>query len=364
MKTRTLLLLSALILGGSLVAWRSLNLQFERRAPAGAETVSLLVPPGTPVTIVGRMLAENQLIGSLVQFRLYCKLHGCELQAGLFELPRGAGIAQLVEMLRRGDAATRTVTIPEGRASWEIFHILHQAYPELDSLRWENRVHDSAFAAGLGVPGGSLEGYLFPDTYNLPWDTTEDELLMILVHHFFDTWESLPREDSPVFRDHGLKGTVTLASIIEEETAAEIERTRIAGVFWNRVQRGMPLGADPTVRFIYRSLTGPIYKSQLDSNSPYNTRKFTGLPPGPISNPGRASLKAALQPAKTPDLYFVAKENGTREHFFATNLQDHNKFRESAAANRTGAAMGTGVGTALEMGTGLGTGNAQTTRAK
>jgi UPF0755 protein len=339
MKNRAILLLLLLLLVGTLIGWTRLNHRFGLRAPAGAEIVAVDIPPGTPVTVVGRLLAEKRLVGSLLEFRLYCKLHACELQAGHFELPRGAGITQLVGMLKRGETASRKVTIPEGRASWEIFHILHQAYPNLDSSVWEQRVHDSAYAASLGVPGNSLEGYLFPDTYSLPWDSFEEELIQILVRHFFDTWESLPREESPVFRAHGLGGTVTLASIVEEETAAEIERTRIAGVFWNRVQRGMPLGADPTVRFIFRTLTGPIYKSQLDSDSPYNTRKFVGLPPGPISNPGKASLKAALQPAKTADLYFVAKDDGSREHFFTTNLQDHNRFKETAAVNRNSAAQ-------------------------
>ena len=97
---------------------------------------------------------------------------------------------------------------------------------------------------------------------------------------------------------------------------------------------GMPLGADPTVRFVFRNLTGPIYRSQLNSDSPYNTRKQRGLPPGPISNPGKKALVAALNPNNTPFLYFVAKDDGSREHFFTTNLRDHNKFKDIAARNR------------------------------
>jgi UPF0755 protein len=105
-------------------------------------------------------------------------------------------------------------------------------------------------------------------------------------------------------------------------------------VFHNRLRIGMPLGADPTVRFIFRNLTGPIYKSQLNSNSPYNTRKFKGLMPGPISNPGRKAIEAALFPAKTEALYFVAKDDGSMTHFFSSNLADHNKYKDVAAKNR------------------------------
>ena len=127
---------------------------------------------------------------------------------------------------------------------------------------------------------------------------------------------------------------LTLASVVEEETGIPEERPLIAGVFHNRLRIGMPLGADPTVRFIFKNLTGPIYKSQLNSDNPYNTRKFKGLMPGPISNPGRKAIEAALYPANTEALYFVAKDDGSMTHFFSKNLADHNKYKDVAAKNR------------------------------
>ncbi|GBU26241.1 aminodeoxychorismate lyase [Fibrobacteria bacterium R8-3-H12] len=125
-----------------------------------------------------------------------------------------------------------------------------------------------------------------------------------------------------------------MASVVEEEAAVPQEQVQIAGVFLNRLRIGMPLGADPTVRFIFRNLTGPIYKSQLESNNPYNTRKFAGLMPGPISNPGRAAIEATLFPAQTESLFFVAKDDGSRGHFFSKTLSQHNSYKNTAAKNR------------------------------
>ena len=129
---------------------------------------------------------------------------------------------------------------------------------------------------------------------------------------------------------------VTLASIVEEESSLASERPQVAGVYYNRVRMNWPLGADPTVRFIFRNMSGPIYKSQLNSDHPYNTRnpKNKGLPPGPISSPGQESLQATLYPDKTPYLYFVGKDDGSRAHFFCTNLACHNKYKEIASRNR------------------------------
>jgi UPF0755 protein len=302
---------------------------------ADAPTTLLEIPKGSGGAKISRILQDKGFVKSPLEWKIFCKMRDCsKLQAGVFEVREGTGLEHVVEKIREGRSATRKVVIPEGRASWEIFSLLKQSYPKLDSLRWEELVHSSTFAKELGVPHSTLEGFLFPDTYPMPWQADEKDLIRIMVRSFFKTWEALPKEKSEVYRKHGFLGTVTLASVVEEETAVEKERTRIAGVFWNRLQKGWPLGADPTVRFIFRSLTGPIYKSQLNSDNPYNTRKFKGLPPGPVSNPGKASLQAALMPGETDALYFVGKDDGSREHFFTTRLQDHNKYKDVAAKNR------------------------------
>ena len=227
------------------------------------------------------------------------------------------------------------ITIPEGRASWEIPAYLQKAYPDLSADRWNKLVQDPKFARSLGIEANSLEGYLLPDTYPFPIDADEETILKQMVAANLKVRDEMQKKPGSMWNTLGSWHKVlTLASVVEEETGIPEERPLIAGVFHNRLRIGMPLGADPTVRFIFKNLTGPIYKSQLNSDSPYNTRKFKGLMPGPISNPGRKAIEAALFPAKTEALYFVAKDDGSMTHFFSKNLSDHNRYKDVAAKNR------------------------------
>ena len=227
------------------------------------------------------------------------------------------------------------MTIPEGRASWEIPAYLKKAFPDLNEDRWNKLVQDPKFAQSLGVDANSLEGYLLPDTYPFAIDANEETIIRQMVAANLKLRDEMKDKPNSKWATLGnWHKVLTLASVVEEETGKPDERFLIAGVFHNRLEIGMPLGADPTVRFIFRNLTGPIYKSQLNSDSPYNTRKFKGLMPGPISNPGRKAIEAALFPADTKALYFVAKDDGSGTHFFSSTLTDHNKFKDVAAKNR------------------------------
>lgn len=334
-KKRLLFFTLAVFLGVALALSDQSRTRWNRTAPELAHLRTVQIASGSTPAQVGRLLIEGGWASGKLDWRLFCAIRGCDgLKAGNYEFADKEGLAHVVEAIQKGKIATRKVTVPEGRASWEIFSLLKRHYPALDSARWEALVHDPAFAGTLGVRANSLEGYLLPDTYPLPAVADEAQLLKFLVQSFERTWKSLPVEESPVYKRYGKHGVVTLASIVEEEAATPGERGRIAGVFWNRLQRNISLGADPTVRFIFRSLSGPIYQSQLDSDSPYNTRKFKGLPPGPISNPGRDALLAALRPDRTDDIFFVAKDDGSREHFFAPTLAKHNEYRQIAARNR------------------------------
>jgi UPF0755 protein len=297
---------------------------------------TLSIPKGAGLSKVSQILESAKIIPDALDFKLFVKWKGVEkeLKSGTYTFSSPASFQNILDLIKKGHSASVKVTIPEGRASWEIYSILKIHYPNLDSNKWEQLVHSSQFAKKLGLPGKNLEGFLLPETYYLPLAASETYLLTYLAKQHIKVWNSLSKSNSKPFNRVRHLGVVTLASIVEEETAVESERANIAGVFWNRTLKKMPLGADPTVRFIYRNLDGPIYKSQLNSNSPYNTRKFAGLPPGPISNPGKASLIAALQPGSTKDLYFVGKDNGTREHFFSSSLKDHNRFKNIAAGNR------------------------------
>jgi UPF0755 protein len=285
--------------------------------------------------MIKTILKQNGIWSDDLAFRLTMKRLNPGLKAGWFEILAGLTLPQVLDIIASGKVAVRRVTIPEGRASWEIPDYLKKAYPNLDENRWNKLVQDPKFARSLGVEANSLEGYLLPDTYPFPIDADEETILKHMVAANLKVRDEMEKRPGSMWKTLGnWHKVLTLASVVEEETGIPEERPLIAGVFHNRLRIGMPLGADPTVRFIFKNLTGPIYKSQLNSNSPYNTRKFKGLMPGPISNPGRKAIEAALFPAKTEALYFVAKDDGSMTHFFSSNLADHNKYKDVAAKNR------------------------------
>ena len=315
-----------------------LGLNIKSRLSAQAEnpqTVLLEIPKGSSPSKIYQILKQNGVWTDDLAFRLTVKKMAPNLKAGWFEIPAGLTLPQVLSIIEGGKVAVRRVTIPEGRASWEIPEYLKKAYPDLSADRWNKLVQDPKFAHSLGVDANSLEGYLLPDTYPFPIDANEETIIRQMVAANLKLRDEMEKKPGSMWKTLGnWHKVLTLASVVEEETGIPEERPLIAGVFHNRLRIGMPLGADPTVRFIFKNLTGPIYKSQLNSNSPYNTRKFKGLMPGPISNPGRKAIEAALYPADTKALYFVAKDDGSMTHFFSSNLADHNKYKDVAAKNR------------------------------
>lgn len=297
--------------------------------------IILEIPIGSSPAKVSQILHENKVWNDPDMFRLWCRVKKCALKAGWFEIPPQQNLEELIAIFESGKNAVRKVTIPEGRASWEMPFYIKKEYPELDAAVWDSLVQDAKFARSLGVNASSLEGYLFPETYLLPFKSDEETIIKTMVAANLKLRDELQSQGASVWKKlGGWHQILTLASVVEEETGNTSERTIIAGVFHNRLDLGMPLGADPTVRFIFKNLTGPIYKSQLNSDSPYNTRKFAGLMPGPISNPGRQAIEAVLNPEKTDKLYFVAKDDGSGTHFFGSTLIEHNRFKDSAAQNR------------------------------
>ncbi len=301
-----------------------------------AKEVIITIKRGSGVGSIAQILKKHAIIESVFDFKLYSRVQGTSgrYQSGVYAIPGNASIDDVAQQLIKGKTATTKVTIPEGRVSWEIAGILHKKMPHIDSATFEKVVYDARFARKLGIQSKSLEGYLFPDTYRFPYGADEKEIVSIMVHSFKSIFKSLNPKKSQLYKKYGENGVVTFASVVEEEAGVKNERGRIAGVFYNRLRRGMPLGADPTVRYIFRNLTGPIYKSQLNSNSPFNTRKFKGLMPHAVSNPGKDALRAALFPDTNGYLYFVAKDNGSMEHFFSKSLREHNRYKNVAATNR------------------------------
>jgi UPF0755 protein len=276
------------------------------------------------------------VIESARSFKWWCSFHPdkANFKTGWYQIPAGQNIEQIVKLLSSGRTASISVTIPEGKATWEIAGILAQPL-KLDSAKLDSLMHSKTFADSLGVKAKDLEGYLLPNTYAFPYGADEQSAIKILVRANLNLRDEMQAKNSPVWNELGdWHGVLTMASVVEKEAAVPQEQVHIAGVFINRFRIGMPLGADPTVRFIFRNLTGPIYKSQLASDNPYNTRKFAGLMPGPIANPGRAAIEATLFPMQTESLFFVAKDDGSREHFFSKTLLQHNSYKNTAAKNR------------------------------
>ncbi len=243
-----------------------------------------------------------------------------KMQIGKYRFKSGMSNKDILEDLRYGKTIeTITVVLPEGIRATRMAKILsHQL--GIDSARFVSLVHDSLFVEKLGVRGPSLEGYLFPSTYRLYWQEDEADIIKLLVQEFW-----LFFNDSLRFvvseKNVTLNEVITIASIVEGETAVDSERVLIAGVYYNRLRRGMRLEADPTVEYILGDESRRLRYSDLYRESPYNTYRHPGLPPGPISNPGKASILAALSPKKHRYLYFVA--NGTGGHTFSVNYQQH-----------------------------------------
>ena len=240
------------------------------------------------------------------------------LQAGEYRFDRAASPMEVVRRIARGDVFYYELVVPEGKNLFDIAAASEQL-GLFGASRFLEAARDSALIRDLDPRAPTLEGYLFPDTYKLSRHTTPDRLCRLMTGKFRDAWRSL-HTTADVHR------TVTLASLVEKEGKLAGERPRIAAVFENRLRIGMKLDCDPTT--IYASLLqqnyrGAIYRSNLDSEHPYNTYRHAGLPPGPIANPGLASIRAVLAPSDGDSLYFVARADGSGGHEFSSNIAAH-----------------------------------------
>jgi len=217
----------------------------------------------------------------------------------------------------------RPVTIPEGTEMAKLADIL-AADGWVDLQRFLDLARDPEMLESLGINADSLEGYLFPDTFYLSrGQQDEAEIIRMMVHRHFQVYDDIVQNtgnNPPAAPHHTI---ITLASIVEKETGNPEERPLVASVFLNRLARGMRLQADPTVRYGLKDSAGPLTQADLKNPTPYNTYTISGLPPGPITNPGKASIEAVISPAQTDYLYFVAKDETS--HYFSRSLEEHNR---------------------------------------
>jgi UPF0755 protein len=244
-----------------------------------------------------------------------------ELRSGEYALSPTLSPAQILGRIVAGRVRTLEVVIPEGLTAAEIAGRL-EAVGLADADAFLGAVRDPTLAAALGVEGESLEGYLFPETYQLARGLEPREIARTLVAQFLYAWRSL--EPDARARGLSMRETVTLASIVEKETGAPDERPLIASVFHNRLARRLRLESDPPTIYGIRDFDGNLRRADLeDEKNPYNTYRIAALPPGPIANPGLAALRAAVQPAASDYLYFVSRNDGT--HVFSRSYADHTR---------------------------------------
>jgi peptidoglycan lytic transglycosylase G len=286
-------------------------------------------PKGTSTRAMASQLARAGVIRYRWQFLLARALRpAARLQAGEYEFTRAGSVPHVFDRIVRGDVFYYEITVPEGSNMFDIAGLASDLgfIHRNDFLK---AAENPALIRDLDPKAGTLEGYLFPSTYRLTRSTTAAQLCRMMVDQFRRRWKALTAHIRPPPNVHD---TVTLASMVEKETAQPAERPEIASVYRNRLDHGMMLDCDPTT--IYAALLenryrGTIYASDLASRNAYNTYQHAGLPPGPIANPGVASLKAALAPADTNYLYFVAKPDGSGSHQFSSNYAAHQKAVEA-----------------------------------
>jgi UPF0755 protein len=291
------------------------------------EKVFVDIPRGTSRWGVAGILKKNDIIRNRVAFEAFSIWHPRKpLQAGEYYFDHPLNSKEVFWKIAGGKIFVHTVTIPEG---WNMFDIADELHRQGICTREDflTAARNPGAISDIAPDAESLEGFLFPSTYELTRHTSCEQIAKRMVGDFRAIWEAVaPPASTALPQGLTLLQVVTLASLVERETPRPQERPLVAGVFYNRLQHGSMLQCDPTIQYALDLAGRPqknISSRDLRFDSPYNTYRHRGLPPGPIANPGEASLRAALAPAETDFLYFVANDKGG--HFFSKTLAEHNR---------------------------------------
>jgi len=280
------------------------------------------IPKGSGLSTISKNLLDSGVIVNDKIFVLYVMKEGWqdELKAGEYKFEKGSTMADVVNKIVKGDVVLYKITIPEGLSVKEVAQLLDEKGVTSESEFLKAAQNKSLIHELLGQEVKSLEGYLFPETYSYTKSPTAEELIVLMVERFKTVYEPLSDQRERVkLSDNEI---LTLASMIEKETGAAFERPLISAVFQNRLKIGMKLDSDPTVIYgMGENYSGNLRRSDLTQFTQYNTYVIKGLPPGPIANPGRDSILAALEPADVDYLYFVSKGDGT--HHFSSSFREH-----------------------------------------
>lgn len=319
-----LLLIAAL---GAGAGWLESQLSRPYWRHNDSEQVFVDIPRGTSRLGIADLLARNKIVRNRLAFFLLSEWHhGRRLQAGEYLFDQPMDSREVFWKIAHGQIFVRSVTVPEG---WTMYDIADEMERQGICSRegFLKAAHDTSLVSDIAPRAQSLEGFLFPSTYEFTRQTTCEQVVKKMTQDFRVQWDGLNppgTQQSP----GGLATVevVSMASLVERETPNPDERPLVAGVFYNRLKLGYPLQCDPTVQYALEMRGEPrrdVRPADLHVDSPYNTYEHQGLPPGPIGNPGVASLKAALAPAQTDYLYFVANDQGG--HFFSRTLAEHDR---------------------------------------
>jgi UPF0755 protein len=320
------LIVVAAVAAGLWAGWQQyVRLETDFKGYTAAEQF-VEVPSGIGTRAIGKLLVDAGVVADMTTWRIavWRSGHATDLQAGEYRFAGAATAAEVVEKIARGDVYLRTITFPEGLTVAQMSRLFAQA--GLGSAKdFTDAAGDEQLLSGIDAAARDLEGYLFPDTYTLPRRASARDLVTRMVERFTSVMTPQLRQEAA---DWGLsvRQAVTLASLVEKETAAPDERPVVAAVYHNRLRQRIGLQCDPTVIYalgLRGRFTGNLTKADLTIDSPYNTYRYRGLPPGPIAAPGRSSLEAAVRPAPVDYLYFVSRNDGS--HAFASTLAEHNR---------------------------------------
>ena len=316
-----LLLLAAAAAG----AWFYLGVDRPFKGYDGAEQF-VEIPQGSGTAAIGQRLAGAGVVRDGISFKLALWLSGNarRLQAGEYRFDHAMTARQVADKIARGDVYVRPITFPEGLTAKQMAAV-YESKDFGEAREFLDATKNAALVSAIDPAAKDLEGYLFPDTYKLPRISTADQLVGRMVADFMKALTPDIIEQAEA-RGMTIRQLVTMASIVEKETGNPSERPLVAAVYANRLKIGMGLQCDPTVIYALERAGryhGNLTREDLQFDSPYNTYRYAGLPPGPIASPGRASLAAAANPADVPYLYFVSKNDGS--HAFATTLDEHNR---------------------------------------
>jgi UPF0755 protein len=324
-KQRIVILIAVLIIIG-LPAYFCADIYFFSNHPAGMaepQKVIFKIDSGQNFNKIVDNLFQQKLISSMIKFKVIARIKKSDrkLIAGEYELSTTMSPLDILKQLTDGSVRLHRLSVPEGFNIQQIAENV-EAAGFCDQQAFIRAATDEESVRSMGISASTFEGFLFPDTYYFSNDVSSRQIINSMVARFHQVflpeWEERAKE-----MGFSVNEIITLASIIEKETGVAAERPIISSVFHNRLKRKMRLATDPTVIYGIKNFNGNITKKDLNTYTPYNTYMIYGLPPGPIANPGTESIKAALYPAETKYLYFVAKRDKT--HHFSSTLEEHNR---------------------------------------